>query len=124
MTQALPYWFLAALFTGLAFAILQLSTIGRYLMATQEDVDKLVVQVVKIGDEVKVAAASLKAELDDVKAQLAAAGATTKVDLTALSAAIQTVDDIHPDVIVDEPVVDEPVEEPVADPVVEDNPPF
>lgn len=115
MTQALPYWFLAALFIGLAFAILQLSTIGRYLMATQEDVDKLVVQVVKIGDEVKVAAASLKAELDDVKAQLAAAGATTKVDLTALAAAIQTVDDIHPDV-----VVEEPVEEPVEDPVVED----
>ena len=42
-------------------------------MATQEDVDKLTVQVVKISDEVKASAAVLKAELESVKEQLAAA---------------------------------------------------
>lgn len=111
MTTALPYWFDAAILTALAFTILHLSSIGRQLMATQQDVDKLTAQVVKVGDEVKAAAAALKAELDDVKAQLAAAGASEKVDLTALAAAVQQLDDINPD----------PVDEPVD---VEAEPPF
>ena len=138
MTQAMPYWFDAALFAALAFAITQLSLIGRCLMATQKQVDELTVQVVKINDEVKASAAVLKAELESVKEQLAAANVPAEtVDLAALAAAIQAVDDINPDpeddeeVPVGEPVVD-PVEEPVvveevaeeAVEVVEDNPPF
>ena len=135
MTQAMPYWFDAALFAALAFAITQLSLIGRCLMATQKQVDELTVQVVKINDEVKASAAVLKAELESVKEQLAAANVPAEtVDLTALAAAIQAVDDINPDpeeVPVEEPVVD-PVEEPVVveevaeEAVVEDpdNPPF
>lgn len=129
MTDALPFWFDAALFAALAFTILQLTQIGKF-MATQQDVDTLVVQVVKISDEVKASAAVLKTELEAVKAQLAAANVPAEtVDLTALAAAIQAVDDINPDVepVVD-PVVDEPVVDPVVDPVVEpvegEAPPF
>jgi len=138
MTDALPFWFDAALFAALAFTILQLTQIGKSLMGTQQDVDTLVVQVVKISDEIKSSAAVLKAELETVKAQLAAANVPADtVDLTALAAAIQAVDDINPDVPpadpVDEPVVEEPVVDPVVDPVeepvvveepVEDSPPF
>lgn len=137
MTDALPFWFDAALFAALAFTILQLTQIGKF-MATQQDVDTLVVQVVKISDEIKSSAAVLKAELESVKAQLAAANVPAEtVDLTALAAAIQAVDDINPDVPpadpVDEPVVEEPVVDQVVDPVeepvvveepVEDSPPF
>lgn len=122
MTNALPYWFDAALFAAMAYAITQLSLIGRQLMATQQDVDALTAQVVKIGDEVKTAHAVLVTELADVKAQLAAAGSADKVDLTGLAAAIQNVDDINPDPA-EEPVVEEPVEEPVTE-VLENDPPF
>lgn len=110
------FWF-AAILAALGFTIYQTTTIGRHLMATQQDVDALTAQVVKIGDEVKTAHAVLVAELADVKAQLAAAGSADKVDLTGLAAAIQNVDDINPD---PEP---EPVEEP-ANPVLENDPPF
>lgn len=117
MTHGL-YFFTAAILAALAFVLLQLSTIGRHLMATQADVDALVVQVVKIGDEVKSAAAVLKAELESVKEQLAAAGAAETVDLTGLAAAIQVVDDINPDYVeedVVEDVEDAPVDVPVED---------
>ena len=138
MIHALPFYFDAALFAALGYAIIQLSMIGRHLMATQADVDTLVVQVVKISDEIKSSAAVLKAELETVKAQLAAANVPAEsVNLTALAAAIQAVDDINPDVPpadpVVEPVVEEPVVDPVVDPVeepvvveepVEDSPPF
>lgn len=129
MNHALPYWFDASILAALAFAITQLVLIGRCLMATQQDVDKLTVQVVKISDEVKASAAVLKTELEAVKAQLAAANVPAEtVDLTALAAAIQAVDDIHPDVVVEDQVVEEPVEvvEDVVEVVAEDpdNPPF
>lgn len=121
MTEsALPLlFFLAAtLLATTGFALIQLSTIGRYLMATQADVDKLTAQVGKIGEEVRAAHAVLVSELADVKAQLAAAGAD-QVDLTGLAAAIQNVDDINPDPA----PADEPPAEPPAEPV-EDTPPF
>lgn len=84
-------------------------------MATQEDVDKLAAQVVKVGQEVTQAHSALVAELEDVKAQLAAAGVADKVDLSALAAAIQSVDDLNPDPVVPDevPVPEEPVEPPV-----------
>lgn len=114
------YW-LAAVFAALSFAILQLSTIGRQLMSTQEVVDALTAQVVKVRAEVVNARDALTAELDNVKAQLASAGVAEKVDLSGLSAAIQAVDDINPDPVpvVEEPVVDLSVEEPT-----QDEPPF
>lgn len=123
MTQALPFWFDAALFAAMAYAITQLAMIGRQLMATQQDVDTLTAQVVKIGDEVKTAHAVLVAELADVKAQLAAAGTADKVDLSGLAAAIQNVDDINPDPVAEEPVEDADDDEAV-DPVLENDPPF
>lgn len=122
MTEsALPLlFFLAAtLLATTGFALIQLSTIGRYLMATQADVDKLTAQVGKIGDEVRAAHTVLVSELADVKAQLAAAGAAEQVDLTGLAAAIQNVDDINPDPA----PTDEPAAEPAVEPV-EDTPPF
>lgn len=91
------YFFHAATLSALAFVLYQLATIGRYLMATQADVDKLTAQVNKIGSEVSAAHAVLVSELADVKAQLAAAGAAEQVDLSGLAAAIQNVDDINPD---------------------------
>lgn len=109
------YFFNAATLAALSFVLYQLSTLGRYLMATQADVDKLTAQVEKIGVEVKTVHAVLVNELDDVKAQLAAAGAAEKVDLTGLAAAIQNVDDINPDAVdvpEDVPADDVPAEVP------------
>lgn len=125
MLSALPLWFDAAILAALSYSILQLVLIGRCLMATQSDVDALTAQVVKVAQEVRTAHEVLVSELAEVKAQLAAAGVADEVDLTALAAAIQNVDDINPDAVAPEPVV-EPVVEPepvVVDPVVEDSPP-
>ena len=122
----MTHFFHAATLAALAFLIIETTLLGRHLMATQADVDKLTAQVVKIGDEVKAAHAVLVSELADLKAQLAAAGTAEKVDLTGLAAAIQNVDDIHADPAPEpEPVVDEPVTEPVIveETVVEDSPP-
>ena len=117
----MTHLFDATILAALAFIILELVLVGRCVMATQADVDKLTEQVIKIGVEVKDAHAVLVSELADVKAQLAAAGVTETVDLTGLAAAIQNVDDINPDPVVEpEPEVDDVVTEPV---VVEDSPP-
>lgn len=113
------FWF-AAILAALSFTIYQSTTIGRQLMATQQDVDALTTQVEKIGVEVKAAHALLVSELADVKVQLAAAGTT--VDLSGLAAAIQSVDDINPDRV--EAATEEPVEAPVEDTVLENEPPF
>lgn len=105
------YLFDAAILAALAFAVYQLTTLGRALMATQEQVDALTAQVTdldarvgKIGTEVKTALdtqAVLVAEVADLKAQLAAGNA---VDLSGLEAAvanvgtaIAAVDDLIPD---------------------------
>lgn len=110
MIQAFTYWIDAAILTALAFTLYQLSLIGRHLMSTQEQVDQLTVQVVKINDEVKASAAILKEELSSVKEQLAAANVPAEtVDLTALAAAIQAVDDINPDVMIEAVDPDEAV---------------
>lgn len=124
MLSALPLWFDAAILAALSYSILQLVLIGRCLMATQSDVDALTAQVVKVALEVRTAHDVLVSELAEVKAQLAAAGVADKVDLTALAAAIQNVDDINPDAVAPEPVVEPVVEETVVvEPVVEDSPP-
>lgn len=113
------YFFDAAILLALSFTMLQLSTLGRSLMSTQSLVDTLIAQVEKIYTEVTVARDTLTAQLADVQAQLAAAGATEKVDLSALQSAIQALDDINPDPV-DEPADDDadPVEDPDTDPTV------
>lgn len=116
------YW-LAAVFAALSFAIFQLSTLGAAMSDQQTAVDALTAQVVKVGEEVSAAHDALVTELASVKEQLANAGVADQVDLSGLSAAIQAVDDLNPDVVVD-PVVEEPVVEEPADEPVQEGPPF
>jgi hypothetical protein len=67
------------------------ATIGRLYMSTQESIDGIVAQLAKAKDE-------LLTEIADVKAQLEAASVPAEtVDLTALTAAAQALDDIVPD---------------------------
>jgi len=67
------------------------ATIGRLYMSTQESIDGIVAQLGKARDE-------LLTEIADVKAQLEAASVPAEtVDLTALTAAAQALDDIVPD---------------------------
>lgn len=70
-------------------------TIGRLAMSTQDSIDAIVVQLGKAKDEVV-------AKIADVQAQLDAAGVPAEqVDLTALTAAAQALDDV----VADEPPV-------------------
>jgi len=70
-------------------------TIGRLNMSTQESIDAIVTQLGKAKDEVV-------AKIADVQAQLDAAGVPAEqVDLTALTAAAQALDDV----VADEPPV-------------------
>jgi hypothetical protein len=67
------------------------ATIGRLYMSTQESIDGIVAQLGKAKDE-------LLTEIAAVKAQLEAASVPAEtVDLTALTAAAQALDDIVPD---------------------------
>lgn len=66
-------------------------TIGRLAMSTQDSIDAIVVQLGK-------AKAEVVAKIADVQAQLdAAAVPAEKVNLDALTAAAQALDDIVPD---------------------------
>jgi len=66
-------------------------TIGRLIVSTQESIDAIVVQLGKAKDEVV-------AKIADVQAQLDAAAVPAEVvDLSALSAAAQALDDVVPD---------------------------
>jgi len=77
-------------FTLLVIAYLTLTT-ERLAMSTQESVDAIVVQLGKAKDEVV-------AKIADVQAQLDAAGVPAEqVDLTALTAAAQALDDVVAD---------------------------
>ena len=123
MTQALPYWLNAALFAGLGFAILQLSTIGRSLMSTQAAVDSVVSQLGKAKGEIVAAREELVAKIVDLQNQLDAGVPAEQVDLSGLKAVAQSLDDIVPDAVEETDDEDEevevPVEEPVVDPVPE-----
>ena len=67
-----------------------LQTIERFSMSTQESIDAIVAQLGK-------AQAEVVAKIADVQAQLDAAGVAEQIDLTALSAAAQALDDVVPD---------------------------
>ena len=66
-------------------------TIGRFIVSTQESIDAVVAQLGKAKDEVV-------AKIADVQAQLDAANVPAEVvNLDALNAAAQALDDIVPD---------------------------
>ena len=76
----------------------------------QAQVDALTTQVDKINTEVTTAAAALNARLADLQAQIDAGVPATELDLTALTSAIQTLDDINPDPAPVDVPADTPVE--------------
>lgn len=87
------YFFDAAILAIIAFVIFQSATYGKAIMSQQETVNALTAQVVKIGSEVQ----NVKAELAKVQAQVDANGLAETVDLSGLTAAVQSVDDLNPD---------------------------
>lgn len=112
------YFFHSATLAALSFAIYQLTQIRKDIMSTQEVVDLLTAQVVKVNQEVVAAKDILVAKIVDLQAQLDDVGVGEQVDLSGLQDAVQALDDINPDVI-EAPTEDAPVEEPA-----EDTPPF
>ena len=98
------YFFNSAILLTLTFVLLHQSKQGRFMMSTQDAVDALTAQVDKIHQEVTAARDVLSAHLADVQAQLDAAGVPAEqVDLSALQSAVQALDDINPDPVVDPP---------------------
>lgn len=89
-------WSAAFVLLIFAFIAFTLTTILRSLMSVQEVVDALVVQVGKVKTE-------LMNKLAELQLQVDAAGVAEKVDLSELSAAIQSLDDIVPDAEADQP---------------------
>jgi hypothetical protein len=103
------HFFDAAILIAIGFTLIIQSTLGKH-MATQQQVDAVVAQLVKSREEILAAQRGLFDQIAAVQAQLDAAEVET-VDLSALSAAAQALDDIVPDPV-EEPVVEEPVDEP------------
>ena len=64
----------------------------------QVQIDELTTQVTKVFNEVTGLKTTLEATIVDLEAQIAAAG--VPLDLTALKAAIQSIDNIVPDPVV------------------------
>ena len=91
------YFFDAAILAAIGIGFFKLSTIERFTMSTQAQVDALTTQVDKINTEVTSAAAALNTRLAELQAQIDAGVPTEELDLTALAAAIQKVDDINAD---------------------------
>lgn len=96
----------------LAFILFAVSTTGRYLMSLQATIDGVVAQLAKAREEIVQARDELLAKIADVQDQLDNAEAPEDVDLTALTAAAQSLDDIVPDApeVTDEPADDVVVE--------------
>lgn len=67
-----------------------LNALGRFTVSTQDAINTLTEQLVKIRVE-------LVNRINDVQAQLDAAGVAEQVDLSSLTAAAQALDDIVPD---------------------------
>jgi hypothetical protein len=77
-------------------------------MTIQDAVNTVTVRLDKVYNEVTGQADSLRTIIADLQAQIEAAGVTEEVDLSALEAAAQKLDDIVPDAPVDVPVDDVP----------------
>ena len=87
----MPNWFVAAILAIQGFTLFATSAIGRQLMTTQDTINAIVTQLGKAKDEIV-------AKIADVQAQLDAASVPAEqVDLSALTAAAQALDDIVPD---------------------------
>ena len=123
MTDALPYWFDAALFAAMAFALIQLSTIGRHIMSTQQAIDNVTEQLRKVLGEVSAAKNALVAQIAGLEAQLANAATPQDVDLSGLQSVAQALDDLNVDVPAELPAEaeGEPAEEVVDDGDVEES---
>ena len=115
----------ALIFLILAFVLFAVSTTGRHTMSVQESIDSVVAQLTKARAEIVQARDELLASIADVQEQLDSVEAPEDVDLTALTAAAQSLDDIVPDapeVPDEEPVEDVPVEDVPADDPADDAP--
>jgi hypothetical protein len=109
------HFFDAAILIAIGFTLIIQSKLGHHMASQQQAVDAVVEQLVKSREEILGAQRDLFSKIADVQAQLDAADVAT-VDLSALSAAAQALDDIVPDAVVEAPVVDEVVvDEPVVD---------
>jgi hypothetical protein len=109
----IDHFFDAAILVAIGFTLIIQSTLGKLMAGQQQAVDAVVAQLVKSREEILGAQRDLFAQIAAVQVQLDAAQVES-VDLTALTVAAQSLDDIVPDV--EAPVVDEPaVEEPVVD---------
>lgn len=83
-------------------------SLERYYMSTQAAIDAVVAQLAKAKDEI---VGKLEEATAGVEAQLVDAGVADVVDLSALTAIAQQLDDLVPDVAVDEAVEEGEVEE-------------
>ena len=103
LVAATLIWSAAAILGALAFLLFNASTQARSIMSVQEVVDGLVEQVAKVKNELVTRLAELQLQVS----------AGQEVDLSALSAAIQSLDDIVPDEDDDDAVVADPEPVPV-----------
>jgi hypothetical protein len=87
----------ALIFFILAFILFAISTTGRHIMSVQTTIDAVVAQLTKARQEIVQARDELLAGIAEVQEQLDNAEAPEDVDLTALTAAAQSLDDIVPD---------------------------
>jgi hypothetical protein len=90
-------------------------------MTVQDAVNTVTARLDKVYNEVVAQADSLRTVIADLQAQIESAGVTEQVDLSALEAAAEKLDDIVPDEVPAPPVdvVDAPVDTPTTD--VSDN---
>jgi hypothetical protein len=102
------YWFSAAILATQSFVIYQLSTLGGTMSDQQQSIDALTTQVDHVYTEVTAAAVALNARLDDLQAQIDAGVPAADLDLTALAAGIQKLDDLTPDDVDVTPADEEP----------------
>ena len=91
------YLWAGATLAAFAFITMQLSTLGAAMSDQQQAIDALTTQVDHIYTEVTSAAAALTARLDDLQAQIDNGVPAEELDLTALAAGIQKLDDLTPD---------------------------
>jgi hypothetical protein len=94
-------------------------------MTIQDAVNTVTARLDKVYTEVTGQADSLRTVIADLQAQIEAAGVTEQVDLSALEAAAEKLDDIVPDDVpapVDVTPVDPPVDVPFIDVPVDDVP--
>ena len=95
--MATLHYFAAATLAALSYVIHQLATLGAAMSDQQQAIDELTTKVEHVYEEVTSAAAALTARLDELQAQIDNGVPATDLDLTALAAGIQKLDDLTPD---------------------------